>query len=61
MRQKKEKFFDMSEGNQERDYSHVSEIVSKIAKLSYLNNDNGIVNLCSGADKDKKFSTTVDK
>ena len=45
---KKEKFFDMSEGNQERDYSHVSEIVSKIAKLSYLNNDNGIVNLCSG-------------
>ena len=44
----KEKLFNMSEGTQERDYSHVSDIASKIARLSYLNNDNGIVNLCSG-------------
>ena len=41
-------YFNMSEGDQIRDYLHISELVEKIKKLSLNNRNNGIVNLCSG-------------
>lgn len=41
-------FFNMSKGNQIRDYLHISELVEQIKKLSLNNRNNGIVNLCSG-------------
>lgn len=40
--------FNMSEGLQERDFIHVSDVANNIVNLSLNNNNNGIVNICSG-------------
>ncbi len=43
-----EKSFNMSRGEQLRDYLHISEVVSNIVCIVKNNNLNGIVNCCSG-------------
>lgn len=43
-----ETIFNMSEGSQERDFIHVYDVANKIVNLSLNNNNNGIVNICSG-------------
>ncbi len=43
-----EKMFNMSDGNQERDYLHVHDAAEKIARLLAHPQCNGIVNICSG-------------
>ena len=43
-----EKVFNMSGGEQLRDYLHVSEVASLLVLLATNNEDNGIVNVCSG-------------
>lgn len=40
--------FNMSGGEQIRDYLHVDDVVNKIAALTGINNNIGIVNVCSG-------------
>jgi len=47
--------FNMSLGNQTRDYLHIKEVVKKISTLAQINNDNGIVNICSGKGKPIKL------
>ncbi len=42
------KSFNMSGGEQIRDYMHVTELSKYISKLSLVENNNGIVNICSG-------------
>lgn len=43
-----EPVFNMSKGDQLRDYLHVKTIAEVIVKLALLNHGNGIVNCCSG-------------
>lgn len=40
--------FNMSGGEQLRDYLHIDEVAQKIAELACMRNDIGIVNVCSG-------------
>ena len=47
--------FNMSLGDQTRDFLHVDELSNKIKKLILTNNDNGIVNICSGIEKTIKL------
>lgn len=47
--------FNMSLGDQTRDYLHIDELSDKIKKLILTNNDNGIVNICSGIGKTIKL------
>ena len=43
-----EAMFNMSGGEQLRDYLHIDEVVKKIAELTCMKKDVGIVNVCSG-------------
>lgn len=43
-----EKVFDMSGGEQLRDYLHVSDVARYLVSLAMTLRDNGIVNVCSG-------------
>ena len=43
-----EKVFDMSGGEQLRDYLHVSDVARYLVSLAMTMRDNGIVNVCSG-------------
>ena len=45
----KEKSFDMSFGEQIRDYLHVSELSKYISDLTLISKSNGIINVCSGS------------
>lgn len=40
--------FDMSKGDQIRDYQKVEEMAEKIVRIAMLGENNGIVNICSG-------------
>lgn len=40
--------FDMSKGDQVRDYQKVEEMAEKIVRIALLGENNGIVNICSG-------------
>lgn len=42
-------FFNMSGGEQLRDYLHIDELIDKIINLAILQKDLGIVNVCSGS------------
>ncbi len=44
----KAKSFDMSGGEQIRDYLHVSKLASSLVDLALSESDNGITNICSG-------------
>lgn len=44
----KEKLFNMSSGEQIRDYLTVDEVCEKLIHLTLLNNESGIYNCCSG-------------
>ena len=46
--EKKEEIFNMSEGEQLRDYLPVEDVGSYIVKIALQNRINGIINLCSG-------------
>ena len=43
-----DKIFNMSNGDQERDYLPVSEVVNQIANISLIENKSEIFNVCSG-------------
>ena len=43
-----DKEFNMSKGEQLRDYLHVSEVSANIVKITKQNNVKGIINCCSG-------------
>jgi nucleoside-diphosphate-sugar epimerase len=43
-----EKVFNMSKGDQERDYLRIDKVAEKIVKLSLLKGDHGVVNCTSG-------------
>lgn len=45
---RREAIFNMSSGEQLRDYLHINDVVQKIAKLVCMNKNVGIVNVCSG-------------
>jgi dTDP-6-deoxy-L-talose 4-dehydrogenase (NAD+) len=40
--------FDMSGGEQIRDYLHIDAVASALVRLSFLERNSGIVNVCSG-------------
>ena len=44
----KKKYFQVSAGEQKKDYLHVDDLANKIKKLSMTNKNVGIVNVCSG-------------
>jgi dTDP-6-deoxy-L-talose 4-dehydrogenase (NAD+) len=44
----KEKVFNMSGGEQLRDYLPVEKVAEYIAKISFMNHETGIINCCSG-------------
>ena len=46
--QNKSEFFAMSSGEQLRDYLPVEDVAEKLATLARLNQDTGVVNICSG-------------
>ncbi len=45
---RREKVFNMSGGEQIRDYLHVSEVADLLVSLATSRKDNGVVNICSG-------------
>ena len=46
--EKKQEFFNMSSGEQIRDYLSIEEVCKKLIHFSFLNNESGIYNCCSG-------------
>ena len=47
--QRRESVFNMSGGEQLRDYLHIDDVVTKIAELVYIRKDIGVINICSGS------------
>ena len=47
--QRRDTVFNMSGGEQLRDYLHIDDVVTKIAELVYIRKDIGIINICSGS------------
>lgn len=45
---KNQKIFEMTSGNQIRDYLHVDKLSKKIISISFLKKNLGIINVCSG-------------
>ena len=43
-----DKVFNMSGGEQLRDYLHISEIARQIVRLAMSQRDTGVINICSG-------------
>jgi len=43
-----DKFFDMSKGEQLRDFLHVTEVVNSLVCLALHPSSHGVINVCSG-------------
>lgn len=46
--QNNEPLFNMSDGEQLRDYLHISDVAKYLVSLTLIRNNNGVVNICSG-------------